>query len=262
MYKTPKSICVEKADYDIIDFSKIDENYLPRTNYIPLNVTAGYASTIKGFQKANGSYDNWLDYYKVAFRKMLSQAGERTLSGAIIPPKTAHVNGLISIVFKDNMELVEFAGVTASIPYDFYLKTLGKSNLYDETIRELPLGISDRYKTSLFVRILMLNCLNKYYAPLWEGSWQDAFAEEHWSVNDDRLKPFLSLTKEWSWQTPLRNYYERRMALVEIDVITAMALGLNLEELILMYNIQFPVLQQNEDDTWYDTRGNIVFTCC
>ena len=25
--------------------------------------------------------------------------------------------------------------------------------------------------------------------------------------------------------------------------------------------IQFLVLQQNEDDTWYDQRGNIVFTC-
>jgi len=49
--------------------------------------------------------------------------------------------------------------------------------------------------------------------------------------------------------------------LVEIDVITAMALGLSLEELILIYNVQFPVLQQNEDDTWYDTKGNIVFTC-
>ena len=32
-------------------------------------------------------------------------------------------------------------------------------------------------------------------------------------------------------------------------------------ELILIYNVQFPVLQQNEDDTWYDTKGNIVFTC-
>lgn len=261
MYKTPKSICVEKADYDIIDFSKIDENYLPRTNYIPLNVTAGYASTIKGFQQADGSYDNWLEYYKVAFRKMIGSASERTLSGAIIPPKTAHVNGLISIAFKDNMELVEFAGLTASLTFDFYIKTLGTSNLTDSRMSGLPLGITDRYKPALFVRTLLLNCLNKYYAPLWEGSWQDAFAEEHWSVNDDRLKPFLSLTKEWSWQTPLRNYYERRMALVEIDVITAMALGLNLEELILMYNIQFPVLQQNEDDTWYDTRGNIVFTC-
>ena len=40
-----------------------------------------------------------------------------------------------------------------------------------------------------------------------------------------------------------------------------MALGLTLEELILIYNVQFPVLQQNEDDTWYDTTGNIVFTC-
>jgi len=40
-----------------------------------------------------------------------------------------------------------------------------------------------------------------------------------------------------------------------------MALGLSLEELILIYNVQFPVFQQNEDDTWYDTTGNIVFTC-
>ena len=29
----------------------------------------------------------------------------------------------------------------------------------------------------------------------------------------------------------------------------------------MIYNVQFPVLQQNEDDTWYDTTGNIVFTC-
>jgi hypothetical protein len=40
-----------------------------------------------------------------------------------------------------------------------------------------------------------------------------------------------------------------------------MALDLTLEELILIYNVQFPVLQQNEDDTWYDQKGNIVFTC-
>jgi hypothetical protein len=75
------------------------------------------------------------------------------------------------------------------------------------------------------------------------------------------LKPFSGLERKWSWNTPLRNYFERRQALVEIDVIAAMALGLSLKDLELIYRIQFPVLQQNENDTWYDTTGNIVFTC-
>ena len=82
-----------------------------------------------------------------------------------------------------------------------------------------------------------------------------------WSINDIRLKPYSSLTEEWTWDTPLRNYFERRQALVEIDVLAAMALGLSLKDLELIYTIQFPVLQQNENDTWYDAKGNIVFTC-
>lgn len=30
---------------------------------------------------------------------------------------------------------------------------------------------------------------------------------------------------------------------------------------MMMYRIQFPVLQQNENDTWYDSKGDIVYTC-
>ena len=30
--------------------------------------------------------------------------------------------------------------------------------------------------------------------------------------------------------------------------------------LINLYETQFPTLYQNEEDTWYDTSGNIVFT--
>jgi len=260
MYKTPRDPCVLNSDYDIIDLTSIKADYVARTNYTPLNVTAGYGSSIKGFEDENGNYDNWLGYYKVAFRKMIGSASERTLSGAIIPPKASHVNGLISVIFKETSSLIQFSGVTSSLVMDFFMKTLGKSNLYDETIRNFPL--SDKFNNNeLISRTLLLNCLNTHYAELWEENYDPAFTKDAWSTQDNRLKPFSALSKTWSWDTPLRNYFERRMALVEIDVITAMALGLSLEELILMYNIQFPVLQQNEDDTWYDREGNIVFTC-
>jgi hypothetical protein len=267
LYKTPREVCkIANTDYDIIDHNEIDASFVARTNYIPKNVMAGYADTIKGFHIGvddNGKriFDSWYNYYKVGFRKMLSQSGERTLTGAILPPKTAHIFSLISATFRQEDKGLELAGLCSSVVMDFFIKTVGTANLTDSRIQAFPLGIEAIYKYQLFVRILQLNCLNKYYVPLWERNWQDTFTQDSWSKNDNRLKLFSSLTQEWKWETPLRNWYERRQALVEIDVITAMALGLSLEELILIYNVQFPVLQQNEDDTWYDTTGNIVFTC-
>jgi hypothetical protein len=51
------------------------------------------------------------------------------------------------------------------------------------------------------------------------------------------------------------------MALVEIDVLVAQAFGLTLDQLIEIYRIYFPVLQENEAGTWYDQKGRIVWTC-
>jgi hypothetical protein len=38
------------------------------------------------------------------------------------------------------------------------------------------------------------------------------------------------------------------------------SIKLILEELITIYRVQFPVMQQYERDTWYDRNGRIVFT--
>ena len=265
-YKTPRVVCIQKADYDTLDLITLPENYVARSNYRPLLPLNDYKSLIKGFcigqnEDGNDEYDNWIDYYKVGFRKMINLAGERSLICAVLPRRAAHINGVISAAFRSGDNTVDMAALCAAVPMDAYMKIMASQNLTSVRIQGFPLGVDAKYNNALRSRTLLLNCVTNAFAELWKSVWNDDYRKEAWSKEDPRLKSFSILTEEWLWATPLRNSYERRQALVEIDVIAAMALGLTLENLEAIYNIYFPVLQQNENDTWYDAEGKIVFTC-
>ena len=265
-YKTPRTVCVNKADYDTIDLSSISNEYIARSNYRPIMPLSEYKKQVQGFcigqdEKGNDVYDDWIDHYKVGFRKMINLSGERSLICAVLPRRTAHINGVISSSFVRGDDTVDIAALCASIPMDFFMKTIAAQNLTSVRMQGFPLGIDEKYNNAMRSRTLLLNCLTTHYADLWQEMWDGAYKNETWSLRDKRLKPFSELHETWSWDIPLRNYFERRQALVEIDVISAMALGLSLQDLEMIYTIQFPVLQQNENDTWYDAEGKIVFTC-
>lgn len=265
-YKSPYENYRVNNDYDVLDLSQIPEDYSIRALYCRKASLNDYRKLIPGFyieQDSNGNaiYDDWIDHYKFAYRRMLGSDSEHTLIGAILAPGFCHIHTINSITFKDVENTIEFAGLAASVPLDFFVKVLGANDLTEGRVEALPFGILEKYKSALFVRTLMLNCLSVHYASLWNKIWRDDFCYQTWSITDKRLHSYSTLRREWSWETPLRNYFERRQALVEIDVISAMALGLDLQDLELIYNIQFPILQQNENDTWYDAEGKIVFTC-
>jgi hypothetical protein len=186
--------------------------------------------------------------------------GERSLQPAILPPKVSHVNGVVSVTFADEANTLEFTGLASSVVLDFFVKTIGAANLTEGKLKYFPLGVDKRFMPAIHARVLRLNCLAKWYAPLWERHFDERFKAEQWSRTDARLPPWQEMEAKWSWSAPLRSYYARRQSLVELDVIAAMALGLSFEELALIYEVQFPVLQKYESDTWYDATGNIVFT--
>lgn len=265
-YKTPRQSCVLNSDYDNIDLAEINADYVPRTNYVPVMPLKEYKELFKGFQNGQNKdgkpvYDNWMDYYKVGFREMVGPTSERTLICAVLRSKTAHIHTVISAAFSSRYDCVDMAAFSCSLPLDFYMKVIAAQHLSPGRMSAFPIGAQEKYQSSMYSRALMLNCLTAEYADLWESCWRDDYINEKWSIEDNRLKSFRILTEKWTADIPLRNYFERRQALVEIDVIAAMALGLTLEDLEMIYTIQFPVLQQNEADTWYDQKGNIVFTC-
>ncbi|MFZ3044327.1 MAG: hypothetical protein WA151_00310, partial [Desulfatirhabdiaceae bacterium] len=259
LFKTPKAICRLNSDYDNLDLQSIVAvpSYIQRTNYTPTLEKTHYVRCTPN-APWGGKY---IDYYRIVMRRMLNQSGERTLVSAIVPPKTAHIDTVFGIILNESKYLALFSALVSSIPFDFIIKTTGKSDVRYDLVSKLPIPQSPG-NDALILRTLQLNCLTSHYAKLWEECWQEQFRQEDWAKVDDRLnrEKFSALTRDWTSSTPLRTDFERRQALVEIDVLTAMALDMTLPQLKTIYRIQFPVLQSYEADTWYDRNGRIVFT--
>lgn len=252
VFKSCRKPCDLNSDYDIVDLKFIDEHFVQRLKY---TISCSVADYIQK-SPANGEY---ISDYRIVMREMVGVSAERCLLATVIPPFAGHILTVFGIKLK--RDIYGVAGAFASLVSDFFIKTVGRNHMQISILASLP-HVGGKYASSVCVRSALLNSLSNRYSELWAREFHESWTSNQWSKVDPRLanNHFSLLTAEWTWDTPLRSDYERRQALVEIDVLTAMALGMTLQQLKTIYHIQFPVLQSYEADTWYDVNGRIVFT--
>ncbi len=266
MYKSPRRTMKSKGDWWATDFESLSENAIPATGYEPAGQRARYNQDYTSWQHdVAGKVEtvSARDCYRLAWRGMANNVSERTFFPAIIPPGAAHINSVHSAAAKDRSlaSVVLAAGSAASLLCDFSVRVAPKSGIYQGVFDRLPVVMDDALRTELSLRTLRMNCLTKAYADLWNKCFVDAMRSDSWAGGfDHRQRRSLGdVESEWSWDIPLRVPADRRQALVEIDALVALGLGLTANELCTIYRTQFPVLcEYDRKGRLYDSNGRIV----
>ena len=233
MIKQPNPTLYNNQDWSEVDLETMPSDFIPATAYQPDRETRpAYGSDC-------GLWGNTLEqsFYRVAWRKLAATTGYRTLYPAIVPPGSAHIDGVVSTASTASNAITVDAGAFASsILGDFMIRASGASNLRAGSFGSLPIRRESEQIETLRCAFLRLNCLTEAYAPLWEE-----VVGEPWDVD-----------------TPLRKDEERRAAQVEIDAIVALSLGVTADELCMIYRTQFPVMRRYDQEDRFDANGRKV----
>ncbi len=243
----------------VCDLTKLTVNAVPTTKYIRACEVERYRA----------EQDHWLDYdlatpisrpytefYRLAWRRQIADNSERSLVAVLMPPGPAHVSLVHSLAFEYVNETVLTAGFWAAIPVDYLIRVTGRSDLAKAGVKMIP-SPDPRHPLSgdLLLRTLRLNCLTDAYADLWHELYDAAWQSEGWAYDWPRLNALGDVGGHWGWGAPLRTEYARRAALVEIDALVAVWLGLEIEEFLAAYESRFSVLADHEDEMHFDANG-------
>ncbi|MCK8432128.1 class I SAM-dependent DNA methyltransferase [Streptomyces sp. D2-8] len=254
--KEPKIPCRSNNDWLPVKLSDLEPNFIPKTNYTR-------ACALSRYQEAQDIWDGrrYTEHFRLAWRRMIPFNSERSLFSALIPPGPAHVNAVHSMALDNNRLTALSAGFWASLPLDYLLRITGRADLQVGGAPDMPAPTPNHpLAHPLLLRTLRLNCLTGAYAPIWRELFHATWlGYENWAAKWPNLSPISEhLVSNWTSETPLRTEYERRAALVEIDALVSVWLGITADQITAIYKTRFPVLAEREAEMYFDANGRKV----
>lgn len=258
-YKSPNESMKNNLDWSPIDLEALAPNAVPVTSYKPAKPRPEY----------DAAYTHWgedripaRDHYRIAWRNMAANTGERTLISAVIPPGAAHIHGISSTAPSslDPVETATVAAVLGSLVSDLAVRAAPKSTIPVSTIRRLPSLSGHSLRGVLLNRYLRLICLTNAYAPLWERAASVLPHHDEFVVQRISGARLSGTRGPWPHSDfVFRRASDRRQAQLEIDAIVALSLGITADELCTIYRTQFAVLYSYDRNTYfYDANGRLV----
>src|SRR5699024_1484461 len=141
-YKAPNESMRNNQDWSDVDLEQLAPDALPITSYKPAGDRAVYDASYTDWGEDGESHPA-RSHYRVAWRKMAANTGERTLVPGIIPPNCAHIEGVRSLGLPQQFELMAVvAGFLSSVVSDFAVRSAPKNNIVPSTVARLPIATS------------------------------------------------------------------------------------------------------------------------
>ncbi|CAL9564761.1 class I SAM-dependent DNA methyltransferase [Streptomyces sp. enrichment culture] len=254
--KQPRIPCRSNRDWDTIPVTKLPDSHVPVTNYVRGSDEDTYLA----------AQDTWhgkpsTTYFRLAWRRMIPFNSSRCLHAALIPPGPAHIHAVQSVALSDNRQTALNAGFWASMPLDYLLRITGRADLTPAGARQMPAPDGKHpLASALLLRALRLNALTNHYTPLWEELFDPRWAGyEDWAADWPGLAPLAAgLKSTWEYNTPLRTEHERRAAMVELDALVSVWLGITADQLVAIFKSRYPQLHDYEARTWFDANGRKI----
>ncbi|MEU5725008.1 class I SAM-dependent DNA methyltransferase [Micromonospora sp. NPDC047738] len=243
--------------YDLpSDLDALTVDAVPTTDYIR-------ACALERFRSAQDLWNGrrCTEFYRLAWRARIPYNTERSLFAALIPPGPAHIHAIHSLAMSRDADTVLAAAFWAALPLDYFLRITARAHLGQVEARALPAGSEGHPLAGpALLRTLRLNCVTSAYADLWARVFEPGWVHEQWACDWPGLDPVggSGLTPDWAASTPLRGERARRAALVELDALVSVWLGIDADQLVTIYLSRFPQLVDYEESTWFDAHGRKI----